>query len=172
MFLRLFIVYILLFIAEIAAIMIFPNRVGFVLVISLILNVFFIFRFMNYGYQKLRENHRMERLFFLVYGIICYLCLIFQLAVLFYIFYLTLNGAGVIPKEVMEGLDKLQNAANDEKVFQAYISPMFTYVFPGFYKFPSNGSIYSIMQYYVGKFIDLFILAYIVEAIRKSTGLK
>ncbi len=155
--LKLFIVYILLFLGEFIAIMIFPNRIGIILILSMVLNVFFIFRIMNYGLKKLRENHKLERVFFLVYGVICYLCLIFQLAVLFYIFYLTIEGGGVIPKEVMKHLDSLQSAANNEKVLGEYINPIFTYVFPGFYKFPSNGTIFSIMQYYVGKFIDLFI---------------
>lgn len=170
--LRLFVIYLLLFVAEFFAVMLFPTKITIILILSMIVNVIFIFKVMNYGFKQLRDSHKFERIFSLVYGVVCYLCLIFQFAVLFYIFYLTVDGGGVIPKEVMKQLVSLQNIENNEKVFQEYVSPVFAYVFPGFYKFPSNATIFSIVQYYIGKFTDLFILAYIVEAIRKRTGLK
>lgn len=171
-FLRLFVGYTVLFLLELMAVMFFPDHTGKLLIVSLIVNVAFIFQFMNYGFKKLRDDHKLERIFSLVYGIACYLCLIFQFAVLFYLYYMTVEGGGVIPKEVMGQLSALEHVSNDDAVLRTYIGPLFSHVLPGFYKFPSTTAIVPILQFYIGKFTDLFVLAYIVETIRKRTGLK
>lgn len=169
---RLFALYAVLFVVEIVALVVFSRQMPLMLIALLIVNVLFIFKVMNYGFRKLRDDHKLERIFSLIYGVACYLCLIVQFAVLFYIFYVSVDGGGVIPKEVMASLAKMENMDNSPQMLKQYLSPIYTHVFPGFYKFPSNPGFYSIIQYYVGKFTDLFVLAYIVEAIRKRTGLK
>lgn len=170
--LRLFVLYFLLFVFELLVLMLFANQIILVLLVFLIINIIFVFKVMHYGFKKLRDDHKFERVFSLLYGVACYLCLIVQFAMIFYLFYISLNGGGVLPKEVLVEFEKVDPKMNNAQIIDKYFSPILTYVFPGFYKFPAKPGIFSIIQYFVGKFIDLFVLAYIVEAIRKRTGLK
>lgn len=127
---------------------------------------------MNYGFRRLESNTRIENVISLVYGVVCYLCLIFQFGFLFYFFYLTLpDGGGVLPPQAMQLLQSGEWLQNDD-AFEAMTKPLFGYVLPIFYRFPSNVGPIPVMQFYIGKFVDLFILAYMVEQIRRRTGLK
>lgn len=99
--------YTLIFIVELSAMLLSGSKLPIVLILAVIVNVVLVFKVMNYGFRKLSGSTPLENTFSLIYGLVCYLCLIFQFGVLFYLYYFYANDTDVLTREF------LQNLSND-----------------------------------------------------------
>ena len=130
------------------------------LVLSLLLNTAFIFFILRrWGRLEPIAEHRLNLGLDIAFGSVCYLGLLTQMGVLFFFYYMVTGNQSILPPKLLAAAAlQPENLGLDE---------VFNHVFPYFYRFPVNSGMMPVVQFYTGKFVDLFVLAYLVDVVRR-----
>lgn len=157
-------VYMLLSAIQIAVMELTSANILAVMAGVILINIWIIFKVVKNGFKYFKGTSTMDISFSICYGLMCYLCLLSQIALIFFYYYFYYEGYGVVPAEVAQAF----NTGETDLLTDFRI--VLNYVFPNFYKFPTAQGIMVVIQFYIGKFTDLFILAFIVEKIKKHAS--
>lgn len=127
----------------------------------IIANIWTVNAVIKNGFLAFKGTKTADIAYSICYGLTCYLCLLSQIALIFFFYYIYYDGHGVVPVHVAsEFIEGRTDFVTDFRI-------VLNYVFPNFYKFPTAQGIMVVIQFYIGKFTDLFILAFIVDQIKK-----
>lgn len=127
------------------------------LAIAVVLNALLIVRLIGRSADVGLTGAGLHRLLNTLFGLFCYLGFVFQLAVIFYFSYLIDGNAAVLTQGTLDLVQAGQVPA------MQHVRNLFNHVLPHFYEFPVNLGVMPAIQHFVGKFTDLFLLAFIVE---------
>lgn len=133
----------------------------FMILIVIFLNIFLGIRLIQFGIKYFNGNSALYRGLSIVFGLSCYLCIMSQFGLIYFNYYIYYDGFGVIPYNIIVMLKENQTTYIED------IRIVLNYVFPNFYKFPTAHGIVVVSQYFIAKFTDLFVLAFIVDKIKK-----
>lgn len=155
------VIYSMLAIFQIAVVDYTKIDLSFFMFIVILINIFLVIQVFKFGFKYFKGESLLDRSMSIFFGLLCYLCLLSQMALIFFYYYYYYDCYGVIPREIFP---ELRNG-NADLMYEVRI--LLNYVFPNFYKYPTATGIMVVVQFYIGKFTDLFILAFIVEKIKK-----
>lgn len=161
-FLMLFVIAIYSIVAAVQIVVVDSNKVDLriLIVLVIMINIFLVIEVFKFGFKYFKGESFLNRSMSIFFGLLCYLCLLSQVALIFYCYYYYYNCYGVVPKETIAKI-------RDGNVgFMYEIRIILNNVFPNFYKFPKASGVMVVAQFYIGKFTDLFILAFIIEKIK------
>ena len=135
-------------------------------IVFIIANILISIKVFKFGFRILLKNtiisqdSSVDKSLNITFGLLCYLLLVFQFAIVFMFFYLATANFSVIPEKLARVIE--------HKDMYFLLKIVLNYVFPNFYKFPSASGIAVVCQFFIGKFTDIFILAFIVEKLKKK----
>ena len=136
--------------------------------LMLILNLVIFLAVIRIGFKYFNGTTYLDRCMGMAFGLLCYLSLLFQFGVIFLIYYLMKPTVDYFPDAVAE---TIYAGIRNESIHPMYIiRTIYNYVFPNFYKYPTAGGIAVVVQFFLGKFTDIFILAFIVEKLKKPSA--
>lgn len=132
------------------------------ILVVVVINIIAINRIIKLGFEYFQGDKRVDRILSISFGLLSYLLFMWQLGLVFFYYYVYYKGYGVVPKTVAnEFLLERTDFVTDLRL-------IVNFVFPFFYRFPNVQGIMVVIQFFIGKFADLFILAFIVQRIRGS----
>ncbi len=137
--------------------------------VFIFINILFFLYLIKKTYKYL-EKGKFPKYIHLSFGLLSYLCLIFQFSVAFFMYYVAYeiytSSYNMIPEHIIyiiyDDLSDTDFIDNARIIVRAIVS----YVVPNFYKYSTATGIMPTIQFYLGKFTDIFILAFIVDKIK------
>ncbi|MBP2099500.1 hypothetical protein [Enterococcus rivorum] len=129
------------------------------IVISCLLNIFIVYKLINVGFNSFKEPSFVNKIFSIFYSLLAYLSLMMQLGFIFFCYYISSKAYNIVPQEVA------MNFLNNRTSYLEDIRTVLYTVFPIFYRYPVYPGIIVAFQFFIAKFIDLFMLANIVRKV-------
>lgn len=134
------------------------------IVLAIIINIILFLTIIKVGFKIFKNDNYFNRALSIAFGLLAYLSLLFQFGIIFFTYYLLNNCSNIVPEQEITKL--LVNGKGDTSNILGVIKLILNYVFPNFFKYPTAPGIVVVIQFFLGKFTDLFILAYIVEKLK------
>lgn len=139
---------------------------GLSIAISIIVVIQAFILIIKIGFNRFSEETYLNRIFAIIFGFTAYWSLLFQLAIIFALYY-GVSHSSILPMDQIKSeWMNLERGVNPDLLF--WIRLILNDVFPNFFKYPTAQGIAVTFQFFLGKFIDLFILAFIVERLKKK----
>lgn len=145
--------------------------------IDLFIDIIVVIQVIKVGFKHFDGDSIIERSTSIFFGLFCYLWLLSLFAVIFFIYYSLVPENNFLPKEFTVQLENsISNIFSDNSedvpgfgtIPLLLLRAIYNYVFPNFYKFPTSQGLAVVVQFYIGKFTDIFMLAFIVDKIKKK----
>ncbi len=136
-----------------------------ILVAAVLLNALLIAAILKRSSAVGLKGNGLHRVINTLFGLFCYLGMILQLGLVFYFLYLLEGNAAVLTKPTLDAAGLATTAAG------THVTNILNHVLPHFYEFPVNLGTLPVVQHFIGKFTDIFLLAFVVDkAFLPDTG--
>ncbi|MCQ6288015.1 hypothetical protein [Bacillus cereus] len=140
---------------------------GFSLILSLGISIFIFGWFIKKGFSYFSGEDTIHRIISIIFGLSAYICLLLQIGIIFLGYYYVQYSDTIFSQEKVLLLEDMFNGQQPIDLL-FIIRILFNNIFPLFFKYPDKEGIMVGIQFFMGKFIDIFILAFIVEKLKRK----
>ncbi|KEI02436.1 hypothetical protein [Clostridium botulinum] len=146
--------------------LIFLESSHVVMFLIILIDILLFLGILKIGFKTFKNTTYFDKALSIILGLMVYLSLMFQFAIIFFTYYLTNDSFNIIPEPQITAIfnDTQKDTSNVLQIVRLILN----YVFPNFFKYPTATGLVVVFQFFLGKFTDLFILAYIVKKLKNE----
>lgn len=133
---------------------------------EILVNIILFTIILKVGFKYFNGKDYLDKFLVIIFGIQAYIFLIVQLSIIFFLYYISIESQTLIPSNILNNffISLQDGGINLESIFAIILN----YVTPNFFKYPTATGLTVVAQFFIGKFIDLLILAFIVDKLKRN----